>query len=471
MEVLKRFVGKIRHTASAAKLKIKAGASDAGSKIKAGAFAVGSKTKTSVSAMCSGIKTALSSAKAFTVVKAKAGISALKANKKYRRTAVLTLAFIVLVSSSSLIPIGYAVSVDGVQIGYVASKEEAQALIDSVETQASEILGSEYSLEDKVKVASVIGKEEVAENDELEKIMMDSVEEIKELYGVYLDGELIAAVENEDTVDEVKAEIIEQYGNENNINTTLVQSVEAEYEYVAASREVSEEELYEMLDPANDSSPYSLDIRATYMVEETEAIPFETVSTGSSSMYKGQSKVVTEGVNGEILNSYYAVSINGEEIGRALVETTVTAEAVNREVVYGTKEKPSTVSTGSYLFPTNGQISSYFGYRNVSVGSSYHQGLDIWGSYGQAIWAADGGTVTFSGWNNGGYGYLVVITHDNGEQTYYAHCSSVAVSQGERVFKGQTIAYMGATGTASGVHVHFEVRVGGQPVDPLTCLQ
>ena len=188
-------------------------------------------------------------------------------------------------------------------------------------------------------------------------------------------------------------------------------------------------------------------------------------------MYKGQSKVVTEGVNGEILNSYYAVSINGEEIGRALVETTVTAEAVNREVVYGTKEKPSTVSTGSYLFPTNGQISSYFGYRNVSVGSSYHQGLDIWGGYGQAIWAADGGTVTFSGWNNGGYGYLVVITHDNGEQTYYAHCSSVAVSQGERVFKGQTIAYMGATGTASGVHVHFEVRVGGQPVDPLTCLQ
>ena len=103
--------------------------------------------------------------------------------------------------------------------------------------------------------------------------MMDSVEEIKELYGVYLDGELIAAVENEDTVDEVKAEIIEQYGNENNINTTLVQSVEAEYEYVAASLQVSEEELYEMLDPANDSSPYSLDIRATYMVEETESIP------------------------------------------------------------------------------------------------------------------------------------------------------------------------------------------------------
>ena len=83
--------------------------------------------------------------------------------------------------------------------------------------------------------------------------------------------------------------------------------------------------------------------------------------------------------------------------------------------------------------------------------------------------AADGGTVTFSGWK-GTYGNLVIITHDNGTKTYYGHNSSLLVSAGQKVYRGQPIAKAGSTGRSTGVHCHFEVRVNGSAVNPLNFL-
>ena len=88
---------------------------------------------------------------------------------------------------------------------------------------------------------------------------------------------------------------------------------------------------------------------------------------------------------------------------------------------------------------------------------------------GTAIYAADGGTVTYSGWR-GGYGYLVIIDHGNGYQTYYGHNSSLVVSAGEHVYKGQQIARMGSTGVSSGNHCHFGILINGTFVNPLNYL-
>ena len=96
--------------------------------------------------------------------------------------------------------------------------------------------------------------------------------------------------------------------------------------------------------------------------------------------------------------------------------------------------------------------------------------MDIKASYGASIKAADGGTVTFAGWK-GTYGNLVIITHDNGTQTYYAHNSSLLVSAGEKVYQGQVIAKAGSTGRSTGNHCHFEVRVNGSAVNPLNYLK
>jgi murein DD-endopeptidase MepM/ murein hydrolase activator NlpD len=96
-----------------------------------------------------------------------------------------------------------------------------------------------------------------------------------------------------------------------------------------------------------------------------------------------------------------------------------------------------------------------------------HNGVDLAGSTGDPIVAADGGTVVFSGRHNGGYGNLVVIDHGNGFQTYYGHLNSISVRCGAGVSAGQTIGGMGTTGNSTGTHLHFEIHQNGVPVSPL----
>lgn len=118
----------------------------------------------------------------------------------------------------------------------------------------------------------------------------------------------------------------------------------------------------------------------------------------------------------------------------------------------------------SLIRPVSGTITSRFGVRS-SVRSSAHTGLDIATSTGTPIAAAASGTVSFSGYK-GSYGYMVVITHSNGIQTYYGHCSKLYVNAGESVSQGQTIAAVGSTGNSTGPHLHFEVRVNGVAYNP-----
>jgi murein DD-endopeptidase MepM/ murein hydrolase activator NlpD len=121
-----------------------------------------------------------------------------------------------------------------------------------------------------------------------------------------------------------------------------------------------------------------------------------------------------------------------------------------------------------FIWPTEGVITSKFGPR-TGFGSSNHQGIDIGGAYGESITAADGGLVIKADWYYG-YGLLVQIQHDNGDVTYYGHCSELLVREGDRVYQGQVIAHMGETGQASGVHLHFEIRQNDTPVNPLNIL-
>ena len=114
--------------------------------------------------------------------------------------------------------------------------------------------------------------------------------------------------------------------------------------------------------------------------------------------------------------------------------------------------------------PVSGIISSRFGARS-RIRSSAHTGLDIATSTGTPVVAAASGTVTFSGWK-GSYGYLMVITHSNGVQTYYGHCSKLYYSAGASVSQGQTIAAVGSTGNSTGPHLHFEIRVNGIAYNP-----
>lgn len=131
----------------------------------------------------------------------------------------------------------------------------------------------------------------------------------------------------------------------------------------------------------------------------------------------------------------------------------------------------STTGSGQFIWPVSGPITDYFGPREspTAGASSNHMGIDIGCSYGVPIAAADAGVVTVAEWGESGGNY-VMIDHGNGFVTMYLHNSSLAVSVGDVVSQGQTIAYAGSTGYSTGTHCHFSVFLNGSYVNPLDYL-
>ena len=127
--------------------------------------------------------------------------------------------------------------------------------------------------------------------------------------------------------------------------------------------------------------------------------------------------------------------------------------------------------TGSLIWPVSGPVTSSFGWRIHPIFGykKFHTGIDIGAGYGAPIHAADSGTVIYATWMSG-YGNVIIIDHGRGISTLYAHQSSLAVGNGARVSRGQTIGYVGSTGFSTGPHLHFEVRLNGNPVDPMAYL-
>jgi len=123
--------------------------------------------------------------------------------------------------------------------------------------------------------------------------------------------------------------------------------------------------------------------------------------------------------------------------------------------------------TGQMTRPVPGGITSPFGWRIHPIFHvrKFHTGVDMAASYGEPIHAADGGKVIYATWMSG-YGNTIIIDHGNGISTLYAHQSRILITSGT-VSKGQVIGYVGATGYATGPHLHFEVRINGNPVDPM----
>lgn len=123
--------------------------------------------------------------------------------------------------------------------------------------------------------------------------------------------------------------------------------------------------------------------------------------------------------------------------------------------------------TGTFTWPTTAHYLSGYDYT-----PPVHNGLDFDGDFGSPIYAADSGVIIYSGWSDRGYGNLIVIDHDGGWQTYYGHLlDNTLLPCGSNVLQGELIASMGSTGNSTGPHLHFELRSGGQPVNPWQYLQ
>jgi murein DD-endopeptidase MepM/ murein hydrolase activator NlpD len=124
--------------------------------------------------------------------------------------------------------------------------------------------------------------------------------------------------------------------------------------------------------------------------------------------------------------------------------------------------------TGQMAFPSDGEITSGFGWRMHPIlgYQRFHAGVDFGADYGSEIRAADRGIVIFAGWY-GGYGDAVIIDHGSGITTLYGHTSGFYIAEGDVVERHQPIAAIGSSGLSTGPHLHFEVRQAGEPVDPM----
>jgi Peptidase family M23/Putative peptidoglycan binding domain len=143
------------------------------------------------------------------------------------------------------------------------------------------------------------------------------------------------------------------------------------------------------------------------------------------------------------------------------------ADGVAGPATYAALRRPLSRIPYSLRRPLRAGIGDGFGPR----GNAFHAGLDFPASYGAPVRAAAGGRVVRAGWDSGGFGYLVVIAHRSGVRTFYGHLSAIRVHRGRRIGAGARLGRVGASGHATGPHLHFEVRLRGAAINPLPALR
>jgi murein DD-endopeptidase MepM/ murein hydrolase activator NlpD len=182
----------------------------------------------------------------------------------------------------------------------------------------------------------------------------------------------------------------------------------------------------------------------------------------SDSVGSGQSVVKTPGSDGAKVVTKEVTYINDKVINEKALGEKIIKKPVDKVITKG-KSNPAVAEVLALGKPSRGAITSYFGKRWGRM----HYGVDIAANMGTPINAAMDGTVQVAGWESG-YGNVIKINHSNGTQTIYGHCSKLFVKSGQNVKKGQKIGAVGSTGNSTGPHLHFEVRVKGKPVNPIS---
>lgn len=386
-----------------------------------------------------------------------------------RRLCILGALFIiatVLTAAVMLPQQGYAVSLNGRVVGAVKSAGEAEEIINSVQRQVSDILGYDYELDGEVELKA---GSQGAEDADLEKAIMDSVDEIEQAYILSVNGQTAAASTEEAVLRRAIEALSAKYSAAPGSSVLFDDQITISFGYAPRELIMDESEILAAIDPCGDSPTFPVTVRAVVNESHEEAVAYETVYIDDSTAYEGTETVIQTGREGKSLIQEQVTYINGVEQSRNELYSIVTEQPVSEQITRGTMYRPRYVSYGEYIWPAEGIITCNFGYRNIGIGSNNHRGLDIGGSYRSNILAADGGEVIFAE-NVYSYGNLIKIQHDNGDVTWYAHCDELIAQVGDKVAQGDVIAYMGSTGDSTGVHLHFEVHRSDNAVDPLSVL-
>ncbi len=442
--------------------------------------------------------------------------AALSLKKAVPTVAVLTLSLLLVVTafSHSEKQTVIEVSIDGVKVGQVLSSQTVETALDRVNSKISSITGESFSFPHELSFKSKKTSDgEYLDIDSMCDVLYSYTDSfITEAYGLYIDRQLIAVLDNREDInsvlESVRSEHMKLTGEEENIankveikyqeyakddiidKDTLLSMFVIEKEEQAepvvallsgsdtATLRIGESgsELEEKLASALHNSQQSegvieLDFAVYYEESERESIPYTTTYIKDDFFYENQEFVQRTGREGLADNTYKVKYVNGEYDSRELISQNIIREPRESIVKVGTRRLPEKMTDlengGRYMInpvPT-ATITDHFGQRILNGRSDYHEGLDLAAWSGTTIYAAASGEVISAGYNST-YGYVVKIRHDDGLVSIYAHCSELLVSAGDKVSQADEIALVGATGYAFGYHCHFEVLEDGVKVDP-----
>ena len=173
------------------------------------------------------------------------------------------------------------------------------------------------------------------------------------------------------------------------------------------------------------------------------------------------------------------ISQQAEEQIQALIRQKQAEEQARRAaarraaLLAGVEPPPSLGAPSALSWPVSGRISSPFGMRTNPVSGRFlmHTGIDIAAEMGTTVLAPADGRVISAGWNDGGYGNMIILDHGGAMSSLYGHLSQIFVGADQEIKKGQAIGAVGSTGNSTGPHLHFEVRMDGRPIDPMSYLR
>lgn len=417
-----------------------------------------------------------------------------------------------------------AVEHNGETIGYIS---EESTYTDATEMVGQRVISSsedfQAALRPSYSLSAVSPMTHMSNSEELCNSILLNSDDVEEANGLFVGDRLIGAVRSEGDLTYILDNFLEQYrmGKANETLTLVgdpkvvsglyatekIMDAPAFQDYLSQTEMVTEvytirsgDSLEKILKKYSMTEERFLELNkdfdgnliagSTLLVEKEapvlqvqsvvvnsyeKTIAYTSKTVKDNSKYTTYRKVTTAGKNGKQKITEQIIYIDGVQVSKKVIATETLVEPVNEVITVGTKKQVTgsyngpldVTGTGRFTWPVPGcrSISSRYGYRWGRL----HAGIDISGGgvYGKSIVAADSGTVISVKNEPRGYGLNLVIAHNNGYTTRYAHCSKILVSVGQTVSKGQTIAKVGNTGRSTGPHLHFEIRKNGSPQNPM----
>lgn len=329
------------------------------------------------------------------------------------------------------------IRVDGQDAVAVEDMTAAQAVIEAIKAKFASADNSvkEVKIMQKVDFLTMrVNRDEVRSRESAVSVLLEGKEKPKKYLVSRGDSLWTIAARNQVTVEKLKA------ANPQITNENVLQEGE----------QIS----------INSVEPL-VSVETVEEISRTVPYEFETVYREDASLNKGEERVITEGQAGEKFQRVQVRKKNGKVYAEVVLSEQVTREKVDKVVVRGTKVP--TEASGDWVWPTASRnLSSAYGERR---GGSRHLAVDISAPTGTPVYASNNGRVIYAGWD-GGYGNVIRISHGKGVVSVYGHLSSIGVSAGQQVSKGDVIGRVGSTGDSTGPHLHYEVRVNGVAVNP-----